>query len=111
MYWKYIGNILECIGVYWEYIGICWKYHLKTNFRFKIQNTKCLNIKRYVKRFTLSELFYLKRYNAKQHWANWTRPVDNWVSLQIVEEVKNIKIFEQVKNIKIFEEVKKSPIS
>ena len=26
MYRKYIGNILECIGVYWEYIGICWKY-------------------------------------------------------------------------------------
>ena len=57
MYWKYIGNILECIGVYWEYIGICWKYHLKTNFRFKIQNTKCLNIKRHIESFTLSELY------------------------------------------------------
>ena len=79
-----------------------WKYLLKINFRFKIQNTKCLDIKRHVESFSLSELFYLKRYNAKQHWANWTRPVDNWVSLEI---------FEEVKNIKIFEEVKKSPIS
>ena len=52
MYWEYIG-------MHWSVLGIYWKYHLKTNFRFKIQNTKCLNIKRYVKLFILSEL-YLK---------------------------------------------------
>ena len=26
-----------------------------------------------------SNLKVLFRYNAKQHWANWTRPVENWV--------------------------------
>ena len=26
----------------------------------------------------------LFRYNAKQHWANWTRPVENWVCKLLV---------------------------